>query len=1275
MINDSRKILFFSISITLIMLSIVFYSFNTARNITERYAPLVDAALEIKLEATTAHLWFEEAISGDETINIEKVWAHLDQSEWYAHAMLEGGINKGEKFLPLKDPHFRLQIEKAILGIHNFRHIAEKRWASQTTSGVGSDLDQEFDKSFLEFNHAADNVESALKGIIINDLQTFKTMEQLLMVLVLMVGFLITQILLRYNKKLNRQIRTLNKQEESLRITLNSIGDAVIVTDTDSRVTYINPIASNLTGYTTEQAIGKPLTTVFNIVHAQTRKPASNPVKSVLKTGMIVGLANHTMLIGKDGSEHQISDSGAPIHNPEGDISGVVLVFRDVTEEYMLNEELISSQTLIKTLLNTVPDMIWLKDKNGAYLFCNSKFEHLYNAKEKDILGKTDYDFVDKKSADFCRHTDKEALKSEEAQIYEELAIFADDGHKELHETIKTPMMDNKGNLIGVLGIARDITNYKKSLEQLKQSELRLKEAQFYAKIGYWELLADRKTACWSEQMFTLFGLDKESKAGPETLCSVMNDQDIPTFLESIQKSISTGKEHHIEYRIVRANDGEERWIECRGKVSKDTNGMAIKISGFIQDITDHKNAQERLQLSARVFNDTHEGIMITDSQQYIVDVNPAFTQITGYSREDIIGKSPGILSSGKQSPKFYEQMWLSVKNYGYWQGEVWNRTKMGELYAELLTISSLTNDNDEVTHYVGVFSDITISKRHQDQLNLMAHYDVLTKLPNRALFVDRFNQSIAHSIRTGHQLAVCFLDLDDFKPVNDNFGHEAGDRLLIEVAERITSCIREEDTVSRQGGDEFAILLNDIESPSQYEKTMKRIHKALAQPYFIDDIQHNITASSGVTLYPTDNGDIDTLLRHADHAMYQSKLSGKHRFILYSPDSDQRIIEKNIQLGEIEQALINHEFQLYYQPKVNMVTGDVFGAEALIRWIHPKKGIIPPLDFLPLIDDTPLEIKVGEWVINQALLQLDYWQQEGIRLEVSVNISSNHLLSPTFISTLEQSLAEHPSIEPLHLQLEILESSALGDTNTITDIIETCQTKLGVSFSLDDFGTGYSSLTHLRSLPVETIKIDQTFVRDMLDDPSDYSIIDGVIALSKSFDKNVIAEGVESTKHGLILLLMGCDKAQGYAIAKPMPSNMFISWLQDYIPNEDWCVCGQKKRNHKESSLEIFNILSQQWKTKFHNTVESLPQDETPWPILDSKMCHCASWLHQRKQERLFDRENIQRLDKSHNEVHRIAKTIQLKHQTGNTKSLQELLKELDIAYENMSEEAKLCE
>lgn len=711
-----------------------------------------------------------------------------------------------------------------------------------------------------------------------------------------------------------------------------------------------------------------------------------------------------------------------------------------------------------------------------------------------------------------------------------------------------------------------------------------------------------------------------------------------------------------------------DRPRKLKAKINEATTALRVENN-------QRKRAEEKLQLSARVFNNTHEGIMITNHQQAIVDVNPAFTNITGYSRDDMIGKTPRALRSGKQNDKFYQSMWQAITEQGYWQGEVWNKTKQGELYAELLSVSSLKNDKGEVTHYIGLFSDITNSKRQQDQLKLMAHYDVLTKLPNRALFVDRFHQAIAHSIRTGHQLAICFLDLDDFKPVNDNYGHDVGDRLLIEVAKRITECVREEDTVSRQGGDEFAILLNDLNFASQYKVTMERIHQSLAQPYFIDNVQHNITASSGVTLYPIDNSDIDTLLRHADHAMYQSKLSGKHRTHLYNPDYDQQIIHKNSQLEEIEQALVNNEFQLYYQPKVNMATGDIFGVEALIRWLHPTKGLIQPIDFLPFVDDTPLEKKLGAWVINEALAQLAQWQQQNIILQMSINISSNHLLSTSFFTVLENSLTQYPTIDSQYLQLEILESSALGDTSIITDIINTCRQRLGVSFALDDFGTGYSSLTHLRSLPVDTIKIDQSFVRDMLDDPSDYSIVEGVIALTKSFNLNVIAEGVESDSHGLILLLMGCELAQGYQVSPAIPASEVSYWLQHYVANQDWLLCGHQSRGNKATSLAIFNLLSYQWKDKLTDKISASSTSTSYWPIMDSNDCPCGQWIAREKTKQLFKRASIERLAQAHHKLHTLAQTIQQKYRQGNIESLETTLDNFESAFAEMNAIAKTCQ
>lgn len=931
---------------------------------------------------------------------------------------------------------------------------------------------------------------------------------------------------------------------------------------------------------------------------------------------------------------------------------------QDVTELKQAEINKLRHSAELESLFNALPDIYFRMTLDGTILDYRAPNEDDLYTKPNDFIGKRIQDVFPKNIAQLYQSTVDEVVHSGKTIVFKYELII---NNKVMHFDARLNKISHNGQIICVI---RDVTNEAESKESLVASEQLFRSIFEQAAIGVGLISAAKGTFIRINQRFCdMLGYSVDEMLNETHFKVFTHPDDLLMSVENREKILSgQQREVTIEKRYVHKY-GHTIWVKLTMSPTWEIGTHPLNYIVVVQDISLRKKAEESLKLSSRVFSDTHEGIMITDAQQVIVDVNPAFVKITGYSHDEIIGESPRILSSGKQSPQFYSQMWKSITELGHWQGEVWNRTKQGELYSELLNISSLTNEHDEVTHYVAVFSDITSIKQQQDKLNLMAHYDVLTHLPNRSLFIDRFHQSIAHSKRTGHQLAVCFLDLDDFKPVNDTYGHEAGDRLLIEVAERITGCIREGDTLSRQGGDEFAILLNDIESASQYEITMQRIHKALALPYFIDGVQHNITASSGVTLYPSDNGDIDTLLRHADQAMYKSKLSGKHRSQLYNPDLDQLIIQKNLQLEEIEQALVNSEFQLYYQPKVNMVTGEVFGVEALIRWFHPEKGLIPPLNFLPYIDGSPLESRIGEWVINEALQQLDDWQQQGIEVEVSVNISSNHLLSSSFFVALEKSLAAHPNIDAQCLQLEILESSALGDLNAITHIIETCQNLLGVSASLDDFGTGYSSLTHLRSLPVNTIKIDQSFVRDMLDDPSDYSIIDGVISLTKSFNREVIAEGVETTNHGLMLILMGCELAQGYGIAKPMPASAVCSWLNSYIPNEKWLLCGNKPLNNKENSLEIFKLITLQWQQSLSRKIVAPPDDVAPWPILDSKMCHCGNWIRLKTQEQLFEKEYMLQLEQAHHDIHTIAQQMQRQYQSGNIQAARADLVEFELA------------
>jgi len=815
--------------------------------------------------------------------------------------------------------------------------------------------------------------------------------------------------------------------------------------------------------------------------------------------------------------------------------------------------------------------------------------------------------------------------------------------------------------------LVTDITKRKQAELKLIKSEEHLRQSQLYGKIGTWEANFITNEQTWSEIVSQGLGFPDKLNPVWEDFLSTVHPEDRDFVAKESQLHCEGGKEFDIEYRIIDAQQNV-RWMRSIGKAEFDTNSsLPILMRGIVQEITKQKVAEQKSQLSSRVFTESREGIMITDDQGIVVEVNPAFCEITGYSCDEVINRTSNILNSGKQNTEFYTDMWKSIIEQGYWQGEIWNRKKDGTLFAELLSISSILDDEGKVLHYVGIFTDITHSKKQQETLEQMAHYDVLTQLPNRTLLADRFTQAIAHCKRQGNLLAVCFLDLDDFKPVNDLYGHEVGDELLVEVADRLKAIIRDEDTVSRQGGDEFALLLGDIDSFSHCEQMLKRIIKLLAQPYLIDDESLLISASIGVTLYPSDDSDVDTLMRHADQAMYEAKVAGRNRYQLFNTEQDRRSIQKTIRLNEIQTALENNEMCLYYQPKVNMSTGKVFGAEALIRWIHPEKGLIPPLDFLPIIEETDLEITIGNWVINNALQQLDTWRNQEIDLEVSVNISSYHLQFPSFIDDLDKSLALYPKVHSKNLQLEILESSALGDLQSISTIIKTCIEALGVNIALDDFGTGYSSLTHLRNLPAKTIKIDQTFVRDVLDDPNDYVIIDGVIGLANSFNREVIAEGVETTEHGLMLLVMGCNEAQGYGIARPMPPLDFQDWLTNYIPNQQWLSYTSKHRSEKEKKIKLFRLTLAQWAKHFENNINAEPSNGAQWPILKRTKCHCGIWIKRARQEELFEESWLIKLEDVHNVMHDIADDLFKKYHAGDIQNARNELKDINQAVDKL--------
>lgn len=1197
----ARKILFISTSVTLLTMAIIYYSFFIARDIAERYTPLIDATMEIKLEATMAHLWFEEIMSGDQTVNIENIWANLDQSEWYAQAMLDGGTNNEGTFLALNNPDLRSQIEDTIDGIHNFRQIAKKRWASQSVSGVGSRIEQQFDQAFLKFNHSADSVESALQKAIAEDLQAFKFIQGLLLVLVLILGVVIASLLLRYNAKRLKTINVLKLSDENVSTSqkqlLNVIngaklgywdwcyktGEHVV---NDEWLAILGLARQNITNHISDWA---------ELIHPDDEDLMKKTVHAHILSGK--NYVAEFRMKHADGRWVWIQGSGSVIEYEEGTHEPLRLcgTHQDITERKHaeLREksrthvlELLTSGDQLPVILEAVvqgveqecPEMlcsILLLDDEGKHLLSGAApslpefFSTAINGIEigpgvgccgtaaytnervivEDIQNDSAWaSFKELTSKAKLRACWSEPIRSTQGKVLGTFSIY--------HHEINTPTKANITMIEQAASLASIAIEKIQANVDLKASDEQMQLVLAGANLGFWDWNIVTGKVYRNERWATMLGYShNELEHTTNQWADFVHHEDREKAWQSINDVLEgRSNSHSLEYRML-TKEGGFRWVHDQANVmQRHSDGKPLRMSGIHSDITNRKIAEEKIKLAASVFSHAGEGIIITDDKATIIDVNQAFTKITGFSREDAIGSNPQILQSGRQSTEFYAEMWQALKNAGYWSGEVWNRRKNGEVYAVMQTISAVRDVNGMTTHYVSLGNDITLMKEHQYQLEHIAHYDILTNLPNRVLLADRLSQAMLQCSRYKQSLAVVFLDLDGFKHVNDTYGHDVGDELLIALSVRMKAALRENDSLARIGGDEFVAVLADLTTVEDCEPVLERLLLAASERVVIDGVVLNISASIGVTLYPQDNGDADLLMRHADQAMYVAKESGKNRYHFFDTAQDDAVKVQRESLEAIRNALDNRQFVLHYQPKVNMKSGTVTGVEALIRWQHPERGLINPLEFLPLIENNPMSIELGEWVIDTVLTQISDWQKMGPNLSVSisVNIAAVQLQQADFIDKLKTLLDAHPDVEPSYLELEVLETSALEDVHHISTIMNACMA-LGVGFALDDFGTGYSSLTYLRRLPVSLIKIDQSFVLDMLSDADDLAIVEGVITLAKLFKRKVIAEGVETIEHGTALLQLGCELAQGHGIARPMPARDIPSWIINWKPDDNW--------------------------------------------------------------------------------------------------------------------------
>jgi diguanylate cyclase (GGDEF)-like protein/PAS domain S-box-containing protein len=714
--------------------------------------------------------------------------------------------------------------------------------------------------------------------------------------------------------------------------------------------------------------------------------------------------------------------------------------------------------------------------------------------------------------------------------------LMPDGRIKTILKRVETIYQDE--NLIGFIGSMQDITSLKRSEEEkLKLASLVEMSSDF---IGITSI--EGNVIYLNNAALTLVGLDSMLECSsiktpdffPEELAGFVRDDLMPELL--------TKGHWHGESSYRHFKTGELIAVDIRAFTIFNVKGQPIAFANISSDIRDRKKNEAALRIAATTF-ESQEGMVVTDANNMILRVNRSFTETTGYTEEEVVGKNPSIFKSGRHSTDFYREMWENINRTGGWQGEIWGRRKNGEEYPKWLNITSVKDSEGNVINYVGVHYDITDRKNAVAKINELAFFDHLTGLPNRALLLDRLKQAITTSSRTGRHIALLLIDLDNFKTLNDTLGHDVGDLLLKQVAQRLTICIREDDTIARLGGDEFVVMLTNLSedgtsAANQAETISKKILAALNQTYQLNGMEYHNTPSIGVTLFSGNPVDIEALLKQADIAMYRAKDAGRNTLRFFDTDMETVVVNRANLENDIRKALLGEQFLLYYQAQIG--GGQLVGVEALVRWCHPQRGMVSPADFIPLAEETRLILPLGSWVLKNACTQLALWatKPELSHLTVAVNISARQFHQANFVDQVLETL-HNTGANPQKLKLEITESLLISNIDSIIEKMFTLKAK-GISFSLDDFGTGYSSLSYLKKLPLDQLKIDQSFVRDVLIDPNDASIVKTIIALGQSLGFAVIAEGVETEEQKDFLASSGCYTYQGYLFSRPLPVQDF---------------------------------------------------------------------------------------------------------------------------------------
>ena len=690
---------------------------------------------------------------------------------------------------------------------------------------------------------------------------------------------------------------------------------------------------------------------------------------------------------------------------------------------------------------------------------------------------------------------------------------------------------------VGRISCFRDVTESFHVADELSRSRENLVQAQLIASVGTWEWDLSSDLLVFSDELRVMLGYQSVNIGkGLDTFTSLVPEEERQQVEIPIQRLLLTNQNFDIEHKLMR-KDGSCGIYMSQGRLMRDGQGKPLRILGVVHDITRHKEAESQLRLAGRVFEVSAQGILITDSNSQILEVNQAFCEMSGWTRDELLGQSPALFSSGHHDERFYRNMWRSILGKGEWSGEVWDRRKDGSLKANWMHISAIKDAAGNVINYVAMCSDITEIKETEEQLQKLAYFDPLTGLANRTLFQEQIQDEIRRLRFPDHTLALMYLDLDRFKYVNDSLGHIAGDELLVEVAVRLRKLVRSTDIVARHGGDEFIVALVQPGSHEKVEQVAASLIKELSKPYQHAGQDIYVGVSIGICLLPEHADSFNEGMRNADSALYQAKEDGKGCYRFWNESSNLHSRRRVEVEAKLRKAIRDDQLVLYYQPQLDLFTGELLAYEALVRWEHPEDGLIFPGEFIPLAEETGLIGDLGCWVLNRACRQLQQWGEDGLeRVPVAINISPHNFRTMPITQGISRALDKFEVPAEL-LEVEITESSAMQDPKSTRRILETLR-EMGVSSSIDDFGTGYSSLSYLKRFPVSKLKIDRSFVQDLSTDANDRDIAKAIVKLGQSLSMRVVAEGVETEEQRLILQGMGCDSLQGYLISRPCPAS-----------------------------------------------------------------------------------------------------------------------------------------